>query len=136
MLYLLLTMGFLALIAHYFFYPSAFQRVYSFFKTSPTKYFSPMDLEMFRHIRSSREYVVVLEDHFAGNPLYLTLAIGQLLKEIWRDRDLDLLQRFIVNLQKSDIEPKIWKDSINGHKGLYSSDLGNWTEGEAIIQMI
>ena len=129
-------MGFLALIYHYFFYPSAFQRVYSFFKTSPTKYFSYGDLELFRHIKSTREYVSVLEVHFAGNPLYLTLAIGQLLKEIWRDRDLTLLQRFVIHLQRSNIDSKIWKDSINGHKGLYKADLGNWEEGEAIIQTL
>ena len=112
---------------------SPFERVYTFFRDSPTKYVSKNDLDYLSKVQSVQDYVDLVETE-QNNPLNLTLLVGQLLKEIWRDRDIKLLKEYIKQLTQSTISTSQWTESLKGHTDLYISDFGSWPEGEILIR--
>jgi hypothetical protein len=128
----------LFLIMLYFIYkffsrkPSIFSRVINFFQQSTTKYFSPLDLAALSRVKNTQQFVHFLEA-LQGNPLYTTLSIGQLLKEIWRDRNLDALYDLIYSLQRSSLEYKQWRSSLIDHEQLYIQDFGQWEVATELI---
>jgi hypothetical protein len=110
-----------------------FERVYAFFRDSSTKYVSENDLEYLSKVQSVSDYVDLVETE-QNNPLNLTLLVGQLLKEIWRDRDIKLLKEYLNYLEISSINRTKWIESVKSHSVLFKGDFGEWEEAENIFR--
>ena len=111
-----------------------------YFINSTTPYLKQKQLNILSKAHTIKQYVrqssiIILQDGKV-NQLYLTLLVGQLLKEIWKEQRIDLLKRYLFFLNKSSLPKNDVVDSLKGHTELYMDDISEWNKGYNLIQRL
>jgi hypothetical protein len=100
-----------------------------FFASHDTPWLSPEQLQLFQYCTTYDCYSAKIESLISPS-LVISMLVGQPLKYIWRDRNVNELIRYLKSLKRNSIE---WKESIRGHSSLYTDDFGEWPQGQDII---
>ena len=111
-----------------------------YFIDSTTPYLKEKQLNILSKAYTIEQYVrqssIIILENGKANKLYLTLLVGQLLKEIWKEERFDLLKRYIFFLKRSPLPKYDLVDSLKGHSELYMDDISEWNKGYNLIQRL
>lgn len=111
-----------------------------YFIDSTTPYLKENQLNILSKTHNIKQYVrhssTIILENGKTNQLYLTLLVGQLLKEIWKEQRIDLLKRYIFFLKRSPLPKHDVVDSLKGHSNLYMDDISEWDKGYNLIQRL
>jgi hypothetical protein len=111
-----------------------------YFIDSTTPYLRDNQLNILSKARTIKQYIIqssiIILENKQVNQLYLTLLVGQLLKEIWKEQRIDLLKRYIFVLKQSSLPKQDVINSLKDHSELYMDDISEWNNGYNLIQTL
>jgi hypothetical protein len=112
----------------------------NYFIDNTTPYLKPKQLKILSKSHTIKEYVrqtsIIVLENGKVNQLYLTLLVGQLLKEIWKTQRIDLLKKYLLFLESSLLPKSNVVDSLKSHSKLYMDDISKWKKGYNLIQSL